>query len=205
MTIIWAKKIKWKWTLFADDCISNWTWEKASASMNYRKKIRDLPRAKNYTLCATAWTCREVDLIMNYLDKDLSTKEYSTSLELLDIIQETIVNWCKTLKEVDEENPTFNIFLLDVNLNVCYLIEEFSVKILSDNVECVCWCWQEMFYKIHKEKSKLADDDKFIADIVFAAKYDDWCACPIFVTNWENFYTLDSDWEILSQKHMNLE
>ena len=184
MTIIWAKKIEWKRNLFADDCICIWD-TKASASKNYRKKIRKLPRTTNNVLCASAWTCRETDYMVNLLDKKLCEKLYYTELELLDLIQDIIVEWCKTLKEIDEDNPHISLILLDATLGACYLIEEFSVKLLTDDIECVCWCWQDLFYKIHARESSYTWDEKFIKDMIFTADLADWCSLPLFITDWE--------------------
>ena len=205
MTIIWAKKIKDKRNLFTDDALSIWEKEHISASQNYRRKLRDLPRASHYTLVASAWTCRESDVIHNLLDKRLWENKYNTSLELLDLIQEIVMEWCKMLKEVDEENPSFNLLLLDVELNTVYFIEEFSVRILSDNVELVAWSWQYIFHKIHKKKSLLIDEDKFKSDFILASSLSDSCAWPIFQSNWEDFYTYDEEWNVLAHRHLNLE
>lgn len=204
MTIIWAKQIKGKRNLFADDALTIWWGNVCSSSKNYRSKIRDLPRAKHYTLIASAGTCRESDLIYNFLDKELWKAKYDTSLELLDVIQQIVIDWCKILKEISEDNPSFHILLLDVELNTCYFIEEFSVRVLSENVEIVSWSWETLFYKVHSLDSSLSDDDKFKSDIIYTASIADWCACPIFQTNWEDFWSYDKEWNILTHKHMNL-
>jgi len=205
MTIIGAKVIRWKWTLFSDDIISQWDM-KYNASKNYRAKIRTLPRAAHDILVATAWTCRESDLIVNMLDKTIKDTRWwanwFTSLELLDAIQETIVSWCKTLKEVSEDNPQFSLLILDVDLNTVYFVEEFSVKILADNVECVCWSWQYLFYKFRERQVRLAEENAFRDAFIEAAIIDDWCWCPIYETNWKDFYTYDEDWKIIAEKHL---
>ena len=203
MTIIWAKKIQWKWTLFSDDIITQGD-IKYSASKHYRRKLRDLPRANHPTLVASAWTCRESDLLINMIDKALGEtwwdKEY-TSLQLLDLIQETLVSWCKTLKEVSEDNPQFSLFILDTTLQTLYFIEEFTVRILSDNVECVCWSWQGLFYKFYDRIDNLPEDEKFRKAIIEAAVFDDWCWVPVYETNGEDFYTYDEDWKIIAEIH----
>ena len=205
MTIIGAKVIRWKWTLFSDDIISQWDM-KYNASKNYRAKIRTLPRAPHDIYVATAWTCRESDLIVNMLDKTIKDTRWwanwFTSLELLDAIQETIVSWCKTLKEVSEDNPQFSLLILDVDLNTVYFVEEFSVKILADNVECVCWSWQYLFYKFRERQVRLTDENAFRDAFIEAALIDDWCWCPIYETNWKDFYTYDEDWKIIAEKHL---
>lgn len=205
MTIIGAKVIRWKWTLFSDDIISQWDM-KYNASKNYRAKIRTLPRAPHDIYIATAWTCRESDLIVNMLDKTIKDTRWwanwFTSLELLDAIQETIVSWCKTLKEVSEDNPQFSLLILDVDLNTVYFVEEFSVKILADNVECVCWSWQYLFYKFRGRQVRLTEENAFRDAFIEAAIIDDWCWCPVYETNWKDFYTYDEDWKIIAEKHL---
>lgn len=204
MTIIWAKKIKWKRTLFSDDLTTKWD-IKFSAYKHYRKKIRLLPRAPHLMLVASAWTCRESDLLVNMLDKTIDeTLEGKDcwAFQLLDIIQEAIVSWCKTLKEVSEDNPQFSLFILDATLNVVYFVEEFSVRILSDNVECVTWCWESLFYKFHNRQSSLNDEEKFRNSIIQAAVFDDWCWIPVYETNGFDYYSYDEDWNILSEKHI---
>lgn len=205
MTVIWAKVIKWKWTLFADDLITQWNIT-YSATTHYRMKIRELPRAPRTILVASSWTCRESDLISNLLDKSIfETLNWSntyTSLQLLDIIQESIVSWVKTLKEVSEDNPEFSLLILDTYTNTVFFVEEFSVKILNDKAECVCWCWQRLFYKLYERYSNLDPDERFRKAIIDTAVLDEWCWVPVFETNWLDYYVYDEDWNITAQKHI---
>lgn len=204
MTIIGAKKIRWRWTLFSDDMITQWEM-KYSASKHYRAKIRSLPRAHHNILVATAWTCRESDLVINMIDKtiheSLEDGNY-TSMQLLDVIQEAIVSWCKTLKEVSEDNPQFSLLILDVDNNVVYFIEEFAVRILWENVECVCWSWQSLFYKFRDRNVRLSEENAFRDAIIEAAVIDDGCWVPVYETNWIDFYTYDEDSKIIAEEHL---
>ena len=183
MTIIWAKQIKWKWNLFSDDCISLWDYE-TSWSKNYRKKIRKIPRAPREMYVASSWTCRQTDLVINNIDKALSkVPDCMDEFDVKDIIQEAVVAVIKVLKEIDEDNPSFVLLILDTELNVMYLIETFAVNILDKDVEYAWWSWDITFYIIHKLESNLEDWDKFIADFRLAAKDAPWCGWNIFQVN----------------------
>lgn len=183
MTIIWAKQIKWKWNLFSDDCISLWDY-KTYWSINYRKKLRLIPRAPREMYVASSWTCRQTDLVINNIDKALSkVPDNFDEFDVKDVIQEAVIDVIKVLKEIDEDNPNFILLILDTSYNTMYLIETFAVNILEPNIEYVWWSWDIQFYTIHKVPSALNDDDKFLADFRFAAKDAPWCWWDIFQAN----------------------
>lgn len=193
MTIIWAKQIKWKWNLFSDDCISLWDY-KISAANNYRRKIRTLPRAKNDIYVASSWTCRQTDLVINNIDKVYSrlTDEEQSKLDkylVKDLLQESIVEAVKVLKEIDEDNPNFVLLVLDTGTNTMYLVETFSVIILEPHVEYIWWSWDVFFHSLHKVPSNLSEEDKFIQDFRLAAKDAPWC--------WGDIYQVLDGWLVI--------
>lgn len=200
MTIIWAKKIGWQWNLFADDCVSIGDYE-ISASNNYRRKIRDLPRAPRKMFVATAWSCRQVDVVVNSMDRILSenmTKKTS-ALELKDLLQQIMLEVYKEIKAVDDDAPNTIILLLDIETDTCYMIEWYAVNIISENVECTFWSWDDTFYKLHKIPSKLDEDDKYISNFVFAAIDAPWCWLPVYQVNKDYCAAWDED-GIIAQK-----
>lgn len=177
MTIIWAKQNeKGKWVMYADDEITAWE-IKYSASQNYRPKIRKLERAKHNICICTSWTCRQSDYIMNWLDRMLAEQEDDyDKYWLKDIITVTLQTWIKSLKELDTDEIWMNAFVIDFDLNECYLIEEFSVNILKPYVECVRWCWEETFFQLRKEFPLVS----FESLIYLSAIASLWCNPPIY-------------------------
>lgn len=192
MTIIGAKVVKWKWNLFSDDCVSIGEY-KISARQNYRSKIRELPRAPRKILVATAWSCRQVDLIVNNIDKALSRlPDCIDEYDIKDLLQESVIDVIKCIKEIDDENYNWIILLLDTDFDNCYLIEWYAVNQLERQVEYAWGSWDDTFYRIHKINSSLDSDDKYITDFRLASKDAPWCWWNVFQVNW--------DWEMIYEE-----
>lgn len=200
MTIIWAKKIEGKRHIFSDDMITWWTNVKLSAAQNFRNKIRVLPRNERF-LVAASGTCRQSDIIFNLLDKNLCKEEVQNlnKYELKDTIQDIIIDWAKTIKEVDNEDLAYWIIVLDRKTDTLYFIEEFCVNIIADNVELVKWAWEEIFYRLHKIESWIEWADKFIADISLSIIMNDFCCHPIYEACDNYVKSYDEDWTVLAK------
>lgn len=181
MTIIWAKQDEvWKWVIYADDEVSSWE-TKFSAKNTYRPKIRKLERAKNNVWVCSSWTCRQIDYVMNWLDRMLAEQEEDyDKYWLKDIITATLQTWIKSLKELDNDDVAMNIFVVDFTLNECYLIEEYWVNLLNPYVECVRGCWEDAFFKLRKEFPTVS----FESLIYLSAIASLWCNPPIYYCDW---------------------
>lgn len=193
MTIIWAKQNeKWKWVLYADDEISSWE-TKYSASQNYRSKIRKLDRAKHNIYVCSSWTCRQNDYLLNWLDRMLAEQEEDFDIYWLkDIITATLQTWIKSLKELDSDDICVNAFVVDFDLNACYLIEEFSVNMLKPHIECVRWCWEDTFFQLRKAFPLVS----FESLIYLSALATLWCNPPIYFCDWSWTWMMNRNFEI---------
>lgn len=180
MTLIWAKQIQKKWTLFTDDCVTIWQ-SQVSAARQYRPKLREISW-KNYDLIiASCWWTREVDLILNLLQAKLETNKVKDTIWLWYLIQTTLIEAFKTLNEIAKE-PSVWLLILEVNSNTLWHTDDYSMFQPQDCAEIVAGSAEQWFIKAHQIRWGFCDS------FIDAITTDEYCKFPIYAyRDWEMY------------------
>ena len=172
MTLIWAKQFKIKWALFTDDCVTIGQ-SQVSAARQYRPKLREISW-KNYDLIiASCWWTREVDLILNLLQAKLEINKVKDTMDLEYVIQTTLVEAWKTLKDLTNE-PSAWLLILETKTNTLWHTDDYSMFQPQDDAEIVAWSWEQAFIKS-------AQWHHFCDAFKAAVETDEYCEYPIYV------------------------
>ena len=180
MTLIGAKQINKKWTLFTDDCVTIWQ-SQVSAARQYRPKLREMSGKNCNLVIASCWWTREVDLILNLLQAKLETNKIKDTIWLWYVIQTTLVEAFKMLNEIAKD-PSVGLLILETNSNTLWHTDDYSMFQPQDNAEIVAWSWEQWFMKALKIRWGFCDS--FIDAVVT----DEYCQYPIYAyRDWEMY------------------
>ena len=220
MTLIWAKQFNKKWTLFTDDCVTMGQ-SQVSAAKQYRPKLREISW-KNYDLViASCWGTREVDLMLNLLQAKLEINKVKDTMDLEYVIQTTLVEGRKTLKELTND-PSIWLLILETktntNTNTLWHTDDYSMFAPQDDAEIVAWSWEQAFLKAVSYRN-------FCDAFKMAVETDEYCEYPIYVYRdwkmyrfsrfdsehymnnvlfWNTIYPYLTYWQILATKKTEL-
>lgn len=187
MTLIWAKQFNKKWALLTDDCVTIWQ-SQVSAAKQYRPKLREISW-KNYDLIiASCWWTREVDLILNLLQAKLEINKVKDTIDLEYVIQTTLVEAWKTLKELAND-PSVWLLILETKTNTLWHTDDYSMFQPQDGAEIVAWSWEQAFIKA-------AGYRNFCDAFKMAVETDEYCEYPIYAyRDWKmyRFSCFDSE------------
>lgn len=179
MTIIWAKRYKWKRNVFCDDWITMWK-QTVSASRYFRRKMQFLPRTQSPILVCAAWWCEESDYILNRIDKELCSRNLNWAYDIQDIIDKAMPDIIKDIKEIRGwDTPIdFCFILLDVEWQQLLRITDLWCLDINANVELVEGSWLTNFYELNEDRD-------FVDRFFTAAESDEYCRLPIYWFDWE--------------------
>lgn len=170
MTLIWATKIKGKWTLLADSSVSIWDIH-TDANYSYRPKIREI-MWKHITLI-TAWcgVIRDIDFALNILEESLENKKFKTKKELKFFLQNELALTYKTLKELSND-PSFELLILEPKTDTLFATDGYGITEPKGYANIVLGTWDTNFYKSLKY-------NQFWGAFKHAVECNDHCDYPI--------------------------
>lgn len=178
MTLIWAKKINKKWTLLADNAVTLWQIV-TDCSYSYRPKLREI-EGKNVSLVIASWgTLKDVDYMLNILERDINGRKFKDTLELKIFIQEVFAMAYKELKMLTDD-PTAFFLILETNTDTLWICDGYSVTEPIEEAEIVMGSGDASFYKSKNRKN-------FFQAFCNAIECDEYCEYPI---------TTYRDWEL---------
>lgn len=170
MTLIWATKIKNKWTILADDWVTIWQ-ILTSSSETYRPKLRKI-QWKNVELIVTwCWTLKDVDFMTNMIEEALSKHKIKDTKELKFFLQQTVAAAHKALEWLTDK-PQQTLLILEPKTDTLFIADEYSVTQPIDSADIVTGSAEQMFYKLH-------DRYDFLTAFIRAVEADEYCKLPV--------------------------
>lgn len=179
MTIIAAKQIKNKWTLFTDDCVTIWQ-AQVSAAKKYRPKLRAINWKNCDLIIASCWATKDVDLVLNLIEAKLEIAKVKTTMDLGIAIQTVLIEAFKTLWELCKD-PSVWLLILETNTNTLRHADDYSIFQLQDDAEIVAGSWEQAFLSAGKYEN-------FLWALRLAVMSDEYCDFPIYAyRDWQMF------------------
>lgn len=170
MTLIWATKVKNKWTLVADDAVTIGQ-VMSSARDWYRPKIREIA-GKNVTLIAAGCgTIKDIDYVLNIVENRLANKKFKTTNELKFFLQEILADAHKELKELTSDPQAAFVFL-EPKTDTLWIADEYSIIEPKDWASIAFGSADQNFYKLRKRWD-------FFNAFCRAVEADEYCNFPL--------------------------
>lgn len=170
MTLIWATKIKNKWTILADDWVTIWQ-ILTSSSETYRPKLRKI-QWKNVELIVTwCWALKDVDFMTNMIEEALSKKKIKDTKELKFFLQQTVAAAHKALEWLTDK-PQQTLLILEPKTDTLFIADEYSVTQPIDSADIVTGSAEQIFYKLHENYD-------FFTSFIRAIQADEYCKLPV--------------------------
>jgi len=177
MTLIWATKVKGKWTLVADSAVTIWQ-IMTNASEGFRPKIREIV-GKNVTLIAAGCgTIKDIDFTLNVIENRLAKKKFKSKNELKFFIQETLADSFRELKTLTD-SPQAAFVFLEPKTDTLWMCDEYSVTEPKECAQIAFGSADQNFYKAKKSQD-------FFTAFCHCVECDEFCNFPIIAyRDWE--------------------
>lgn len=191
MSLIGATKIKWHWALVTDDAVTIWQ-KTFSCARRWRPKLRSI-QGKNVKLyIASCWTTKDIDYIINMLEKEIHNFEPTDTRELWERIQEMLFRWYRDLRDIKEE-PNFAFLILEPSTETLWASEEYSCFIPKDEAEIAMGSAEQTYHQL-KDRG-----EGFAKVFQLAALSNEFCLPP-FTCIWdEHLYREDNLLDIMDK------
>jgi len=170
MTLIWATKVRDRWTLVVDDAVTIGQ-VMSSAKDWYRPKIREIV-GKNVTLIAAGCgTIKDIDYVLNIVENRLANKKFKTTNELKFFLQEVLADAHKELKELTSDPQAAFVFL-EPKTDTLWIADEYSITEPKDWASIAFGSADQNFYKLRKRWD-------FFQAFCRAVESDEFCNFPL--------------------------
>lgn len=170
MTLIWATKIKEKWTLLADSGVTTGQLL-LDATTTYRPKIREIEGNNIKLIVASAGVIRDVDFALNIVEDRLEKKKFKNTKELKMFLQETLADIYRELKTLNND-PEMMFIFLEPKTDTLRVTEWYGLTEPKDCAHIVLGSGDTKFYK----SSKM---NQFFDAFKHAVECDEYCEFPI--------------------------
>lgn len=199
MTLIWATKVKGKWTLLSDNAVTIWQ-TRTGARESYRPKIREINAKNVQFFVASCGTIKDIDYTLNIVENKLENKKFKSTKEITLFFQDVVSECWRDLKSLTD-SPAAAFIVLAPELDALWTIDEYAATKINDDAQIVFGSSDQNFYKANKMED-------FFSAFKHTVETDVYCDFPIIsvrewdVKEWylwdkeENFYQYKDPYEL---------